>query len=80
MIIISHIKIFMRLATLKRLMIKTVTVIDDNNVDVIYKSYNVLGVITLLTLWPMVLVIIAFYQSYVNIDNFRSNKFTDKSK
>ena len=40
MIIISHIKIFMRLAILKRLMIKTVTVIDENNVDVIYKSYK----------------------------------------
>ena len=40
MIIISHIKIFMRLAMLKLLMIKTVTVIDDNNVNVIYKNYK----------------------------------------
>ena len=92
MIIISHIKIFMKLAMLKRLMIKTVTVIDDSNVNLIYKSYNnctqktlfwcynVLAVIMLLTVLAMVLVIIALHQSYVNIDNYRSNTFTNKSK
>ena len=82
----------MKLAMLKRLMIKTVTVIDDSNVNLIYKSYNnctqktlfwcynVLAVIMLLTVLAMVLVIIALHQSYVNIDNYRSNTFTNKSK
>ena len=62
----------MRLAILKRLMIKPVTVTGNSNVNVIYQSYNnltqktlfecynVLAVITLLTVLLMVLMITSF--------------------